>query len=73
MDGVVDVVVALVPSLMVFGPAKVEALALSAAFVTGADTEAINRAATGVSGFVLGAQRGPGSEGRVPTFTVAPP
>lgn len=59
-------------ALAVVSPASAGALALSADIAVGSETEAIYCAATGVSGPVLCARRGPGSGSRVPTLTAAP-
>lgn len=72
VEEAVNGVVSLVLALAGVNPAGARALALSSEFVVGAEAESINRAATGVFGFVLGARRGPWSAGRVPTLTPVP-
>lgn len=73
MGEIVDVRMSFVPALVKVNPAEVGVPALSAKLVINAEVEAMNRAATCVSGSVFNARRGPRSGGRVPTLTVAPP
>lgn len=71
-DDVVDVAISLAPGQVLVSPARSEALFLFAELVARAEIKAINCAAIGVSGYILGVRRRPGSGGRVPTLTAAP-
>lgn len=72
VDEIITDAVLLRLALAIVSPAVSGTLPLSAELIVGAEPDAMKRAATGVSGSVLGAQRGPGSGGCMPTLTAAP-
>lgn len=72
-DNPIDGILSPSAALVVASTNGAKALVLSVELVVGAGCDATSRAPNGFSGPVLGARRGPGSCGRVPTLTTAPP